>query len=77
MSVAVLNQRYERVIELNREHGYIYNEKKSEQYLRVLLEIKKRKYAIWAERRANDKNYAQMLETAKQNVIYKISTGQC
>lgn len=68
MSITLLNKRRERLIELNQKHDYVHNEKKSEQYFRLLLEIRKRKCFTWSERRKTDKNYSENLERAKNNI---------
>lgn len=68
MNIAILNNRREKLIKLNEKHDYVHNEKKSEQYLRLLLEIRKRKCFIWSERRKTDKKYSENLERAKNNI---------
>lgn len=78
--LAVLNNRYEKLIELNSIRNYvsmILTEKglvtnpKADQYLRLLLAIKQEKQAIWNKNRELNQKYADSLEVAKQaNVNY-------
>lgn len=63
----VLNNRYERIIELNNINSYtssLAEERKRKQYYSLLLEIKKQKY-IWIKNNTN-------CEQVKQAVINMI-----
>ena len=65
--LAVLNNRYEKLIELNARFRYTSSERCS-QYLRVLLQIKKEKQSIWIENR-KDPIVSKNLENAKKAVV--------
>ena len=74
--LAVLNNRYEKLIELNSIRNYvsmILTEKglepnpKTPKYLKLLLAIKSEKQAIWIENRNLNQKYADSLEVAKQS----------
>ena len=65
--LAVLNNRYERLIELNQSHHYCATEKCGK-YLGLLLKIKKEKTLIWLQNRENP-TVAANLENAKKAVI--------
>ena len=71
----VLNNRYEKLIELNSIRSYVsmiltYNglisNPKTNKYLNLLLMIKLEKQAIWIDNRNLNENYAESLEAAKQ-----------
>ena len=69
--LAVLNNRLEKLIELNQRYGYtsvLTSEKKTKQYYSLLLRIREEKHAIYIERRKNEV-YSGHLETAKNNII--------
>lgn len=68
INIALLNKRREKLIELNEKYDYIRDEKKSVQYLRLLLEIRKRKCKAWSIRRETNKKYSENLERAKNNI---------
>lgn len=65
--LSVLNNRYERLIELNVRFRYASSERCG-QYLGLLLQIKKEKQLIWMENR-KDPQVSQNLENAKKAVI--------
>ena len=65
--LSVLNNRYERLIELNTKFRYTSTERCS-QYLGLLLQIKKEKQLIWIENR-KDPIVSKNLENAKKAVV--------
>ncbi len=74
--LSVLNNRYERLIELNNIINYVgmvligndlKPNPKEQKYLKLLLAIKSEKNAIWIQNRKLNKKYAKSLEKAKQN----------
>lgn len=65
--IAQLEQRLEKLIALNQEHRY--EGVKLKQYLDLLTAIKLEKTSIWLFKRANNSNYSEALETAKNTNI--------
>ena len=68
--LSVLNDRYEKILELNRINRYVCtssSERKTNQYYNLLSEIKKQQYSIWNENRKLNKTYSASIERAKQN----------
>ena len=49
--LAVLDFRYEKIVELNSINGYVRSEseRKQNQYYSLLIRIKNEKYALWSE----------------------------
>lgn len=76
--LSVLNNRYERLIELNNIINYVgmvligndlKPNPKEQKYLKLLLAIKSEKQTIWIENRHLNQKYADSLEIAKQSNI--------
>lgn len=65
--LAVLNNRYERLLELNAQFRYTSSER-CNQYLQLLLAIRREKQNIWLQNRENPK-VAANLENAKKAVV--------
>ena len=68
--LSVLNDRYEKILELNKINRYVStlsSERKTNQYYSLLSEIKKQQYTIWNENRKLNKKYSASIERAKQN----------
>jgi hypothetical protein len=74
--LAVLNNRYEKLLELNSIRSYVsmiltenglVSNPKTTKYLNLLLAIKKEKQTIWIDNRNLNQKYAESLEVAKQN----------
>jgi hypothetical protein len=65
--LAVLNNRYERLLELNAQFRYTSGER-CNQYLQLLLAIRREKQKIWLQNRENPK-VAANLEKAKSAVV--------
>lgn len=66
----VLNERLEKLIELNQKHHYTASgtpEKKIKQYYNLLLMIRNERQDIYIEKRKNE-SYSGHLETAKNNI---------
>ncbi len=73
----VLELRRERLIKINRFHGYTNshpNKKKTNQYLGLLLEIRKQKNQIHINRREN-KNYSKNLNKAVSNISNALTSS--
>jgi hypothetical protein len=73
--LSVLNNRYEKLIELNSIRSYVsmiltesglVSNPKTTKYLNLLLAIKREKQNLWIENRNLNQNYAESLEFAKQ-----------
>lgn len=73
-----LNNRYERLIELNETNNYtsmvltsngLQPNPNAERYLNLILAIKKQKTTIWIANRKNCLKTSQNIETAKNAVI--------
>ena len=56
----VLHQRYERLLELNRTHDYVRNEK-HDKYIALLIEIKKQKAVLDLKYRELNQVYNQQV----------------
>ena len=76
--LAVLNARYERLIELNQNHQYtsmvftkngLKPNPKAKQYTKLLKRIYEEKAGIWISNRKDNKVYAENLETAKTAIV--------
>lgn len=74
--LAVLTDRYEKLIELNAIKNYVsmiltpdglVSNPKTNKYLKLLLMIKIQKQNIWIENRNLNQNFAESLEAAKQS----------
>ncbi|MCZ8144894.1 hypothetical protein [Flavobacterium sp.] len=61
--IAQLNERRERLIQMNQAKGYTSNHK-ADQYLRLLLAIHKEKVGLWVFNRENNQEYMSHLNTA-------------
>ena len=74
--LAVLDFRYEKIVELNSINGYVRSEseRKQNQYYSLLIRIKNEKYALWSENRKLNKNYSENLEVSKKNIISILKT---
>ena len=76
--LAVLNARYERLIELNQKHRYttmvltnegLKSNPKENQYTRLLKKIYQEKVGIWVFNRKNNEVYSENLENAKTAIV--------
>ena len=76
--LAVLNARYERLIELNQNHQYttmvltkdgLKPNPKAKQYIKLLKKIYEQKVSIWISNRRDNKVSAENLETAKTAIV--------
>lgn len=66
----------ERLIERNSRYNYSQTiSKYSDKYFELLLEIRKRKTAIWNANRNTNQNYAHNLAVAKGNITNSIMRG--
>ena len=76
--LAVLNARYERLVELNQTHHYttmvltsegLRANPKEKKYTRLLKKIYEEKVGIWVFNRKNNKVYLDNLENAKTAIV--------
>lgn len=68
--IATLNNRYDRLLELNQTHHYTFDKNpKCDKYLSLLLKIKAEKIQIWNENRKNNSKYSENLNNGLKAVI--------
>ena len=76
--LAVLNARYERLVELNQTHHYttmvltnegLKSNPKEKKYTRLLKRIYEEKVGIWIFNRKNNQIYSENIENAKTAIV--------